>query len=71
MSELQNITVAEKCLLVTIDANLLYMSIVQKDGLKGVKKALHEHRKLKQEQIAFILKGLEMAMERNYFYIVT
>lgn len=68
ITELQNITGAENCLLATIDINSLYTSIVQKDGLKGVEKALHESAKLKLEQICFILEGLQLAMESNYFW---
>lgn len=39
------------CLLVTIDVNSLYTSIVQKDGIDGVEKALYEQISLKKEQI--------------------
>lgn len=41
---------------------------MQRDGLKGVEKALHGNTDLKQEQIVFMLKGFEMAMESNYFW---
>lgn len=68
ITELDNITCVENCLLTTINVNSLYASIVQKDELKGVEKALHENTELKQEQIVFILEGLKMAMESNYFW---
>lgn len=66
--ELQNIKGAENCLLATTDVSSLYTSIVQKDGLEGVEKALCENTKLRQEQIGFILGGLQLAMESNYFW---
>lgn len=46
----------------------LYTSIIQKDGLEGVEKALHEYTDLRQEQTALILEELEMEMESNYFW---
>lgn len=52
----------------TIDVNSLYISIVQKSGLEGIEKELHENTKLKQEQICFIVEGLQLAMESNYFW---
>lgn len=68
ITELQDITGVEHCLLATIDANSLYTSIIQRDGLEGVKKALHENTKLRQEQISFIMDGLKLAMENNYLW---
>lgn len=49
-----------------MDVNLLYTSIVQEDVIMGVATALHEKTDLKQEQ--YILDGLKMAMECNYFW---
>lgn len=46
----------------------MYTSIIQKDGLEGVEKALHEYTDLRQEQTALILEELEMEMESNYFW---
>lgn len=68
ITELQNITDSGNCLLITIDVNSLYTSIIHKGGLEGVEKALHENTELKQEQIGFILEGLQLAMESNYFW---
>lgn len=49
--------------------NSLYTSIVQKDSLLGVERALHEHTAIKQEQIYYILEGLQLAMEcKNFWY---
>lgn len=68
MEELQLINGVQDCLLATIDVNSLYTSIVQQDGLLGVEKALHELTSMKQEQINFILEGLQLAMTCNYFW---
>lgn len=68
INDLKTITGTDHCLLATIDVNSLYTSITQKDGLKGVEKALYEGSDLKHEQIQFILEGLELAMGSNYFW---
>lgn len=68
INELQNVTGVANCLLATIDVSSLYTSIILKDGLKGVEKALHENTGLRQEQIGFILEGLKMTMKSNYFW---
>lgn len=66
--DLKSITGIHNCLLVTIDVNSLYTSIVQKDRLKGIERALHKYTGIKQEQIEFIHEGLQLAMEGNYFW---
>lgn len=68
INEMKGITGIEHCLLATIDVNSLYTSISQKDGLKGVEKALHERSGLRLQQTQFILEGLQLAMESNYFW---
>lgn len=67
LEELQQINGAQDYLLATIDVNSLYTSIVQKDGIFSVEKTLHDLTSMKQEQIDFILKGLQLAMTCNYF----
>lgn len=68
IQELQGIQAEGNWILATIDVNSLYTSIVQKDGLAGVEKTLHEKTGMKQQQINYILEGLKMAMECNYFW---
>lgn len=68
LEELQQIDGAQDYLLATIDVNSLYTSIVQQDGLLGVEKALHELTCMRQEQVDFILEGLQLAMSCNYFW---
>lgn len=68
IQELQEIKGAEHWLLVAVDVNSLYTSIEQKDGLRGVERALHRNTRMKQEQIGYILEGLKMAMACNYFW---
>ncbi|XP_073466581.1 ribonuclease inhibitor-like [Aquarana catesbeiana] len=68
IQELQKIKGADNWLLVTIDVNSLYTSIVQKGGLLGVEKALYENTGMKQQQINYILEGLKLAMECKYFW---
>lgn len=68
IQELQEIQDGGNWILATIDVNSLYTSILQKDGLGGVEKALHEKTGMKQQQINYILEGLKMAMECNYFW---
>ncbi|XP_077334619.1 uncharacterized protein LOC143975965 [Lithobates pipiens] len=67
LKELENVKVGEKDLLVTIDVNSLYTNIKQKDGLNAVEWALHKKSDLKQEQIDYILEGLDLAMRHNHF----
>lgn len=46
----------------------MYTNIIQKDGLGSVEWALHKYTNMRQEQIDFIIEGLEMAMNSNYFW---
>lgn len=69
IQDLKNIEGVENYILPTIDVNSLYASIKkQQDGLKGVEKALHETTGMKQQQIGYILEGLQLSMECNYFW---
>lgn len=66
MSDLNQFKEEEGEFLVAIDVNLLYTNIIQKDGFNSTEWALQKHMDMKQEQIDYILEGLEMAMSNNY-----
>lgn len=68
IDDLRNLEIEETDILTTIDVNLLYTNIIQNDGINSVNWALHKQTDMKEEQIQFILEGLKLAMNSNYFW---
>lgn len=68
LDELRTLKNEETDILVTIDVNSLYTNIVQSDGINSVDWALHNQTDMREEQIQYILEGLKLAMNNNYFW---
>lgn len=67
ISELRNFKIEED-ILVTIDVNFLYTNIIQEDGVSSAEWTLQRQTDLQQEQIKYILEGLNLAVSHNYFW---